>query len=67
MELKQPVIVAQALAPLAAGAIMDRFDPRWVWYVCAISMVGFYALHVRARERLIEKQAPEIPDLEERN
>ncbi len=38
-------IIAQALAPLAAGAIMDRFDSRWVWYgcsmICAISIVGF--------------------------
>jgi MFS family permease len=53
-------IIAQALAPLAAGAIMDRFDPRWVWFgcsfICAISIAGFYALHLRARERLIEKQ-----------
>src|SRR5262245_5456814 len=25
-------IVAQSLGPLVAGAIMDRFDPRWVWF-----------------------------------
>jgi MFS family permease len=52
-------IIAQALAPLAAGAIMDRFDPHWVWFgcsiVCAISIVSFYGLHLHARERLIEK------------
>ncbi|MCI0610612.1 MAG: hypothetical protein L0Z71_16320, partial [Anaerolineae bacterium] len=48
------------LGPLAAAAIMDRFDPRWVWYgcsiVCAISMAGFYGLHLKARERLIENR-----------
>ncbi|MCI0553310.1 MAG: MFS transporter [Anaerolineae bacterium] len=53
-------IVAQSLGPLAAAAIMDRFDPRWVWYgcsiVCAISMAGFYGLHLKARERLIENR-----------
>jgi MFS family permease len=57
-------IIAQALAPLAAGAIMDRFDPRWVWYgcslICAISILGFYGLHLRARERLTENQETDI-------
>lgn len=51
-------ITAQALGPLAAAAIMDRFDPRWVWYgcsiICAISMVGFFGLHLHSRERLNE-------------
>ena len=53
-------IVAQSLGPLAAAAIMDHFDPRWVWYgcsiVCAISILGFYGLHIHSRERLNEKQ-----------
>ena len=53
-------IIAQALGPLAAAAIMDSFDPRWVWYgcsiICAISMIGFYGLHLHSRERLTEKQ-----------
>jgi MFS family permease len=54
-------IIAQALGPLAAAAIMDRFDPRWVWYgcsiICTVSMVGFYGLHLHARERLNEMQS----------
>jgi MFS family permease len=58
-------IIAQALAPLAAGAIMDRSDPRWVWYgcsiICAISIVGFYGLHLQARARLTEKQDTDLP------
>ena len=57
-------ITAQALAPLTAGAIMDRFDPRWVWYgcsiICAISILGFYGLHLRARDRLAEKQGVDL-------
>jgi MFS family permease len=54
------LIIAQSLGPLAAAAIMDRFDPRWVWYgssiICAISIVGFYILQLRSRERLNENQ-----------
>ena len=65
------LIIAQSLGPLAATAMMDRFDPRWVWYgcsiICAISIVGFYALHVRSRERLKEKQDNDILDPKERS
>ena len=54
-------IVAQALGPLAAGAMLDRFDPRWVWFgcsiICGISIISFYALHLHARERLGETQS----------
>ena len=53
-------IVAQSLGPLAAAAIMDRFDPPWVWagcsIICAISIVSFYGLHLHACQRLAEKQ-----------
>jgi MFS family permease len=53
-------IVAQSLGPLGAAAIMDHFDPRWVWagcsIICAISIVSFYSLHLHARERLSKKQ-----------
>ena len=56
-------ITAQALGPLAAAAIMDRFDPRWVWYgcsiICAIGMLGFFGLHLHSRQRLNEKQLDE--------
>ena len=64
-------IIAQALAPLAAGAIMDRLDPRWVWYgcsiICGISIVSFYGLHLQARERLIEKEDLDISNPEGRS
>jgi len=53
-------IIAQSLGPLAASAVMDRFDPRWVWagcsMICAVSIVSFYRLHLHVRERLSEKQ-----------
>jgi MFS family permease len=53
-------IIAQSLGPVAGAAIMDRFDPRWVWYgssiLCAISMGGFYGLHRRSGGRLSAKQ-----------
>jgi MFS family permease len=49
-------IIAQSLGPLAASVIMDRYDPRWVWYgcsiICAISMVGFYGLYRATKDRL---------------
>ncbi|HEX9333162.1 MAG TPA: hypothetical protein VF896_14820 [Anaerolineales bacterium] len=57
-------IVAQSSGPLTAAAIMDRFDPRWVWYgcsiVCAVSIIGFYGLHPHARKRLNEKQSIQV-------
>jgi MFS family permease len=56
-------ITAQSLGPLAASAIMDYFDPRWVWMgcsiLCAISILSFYILHIHARDRLSEKQNAE--------
>jgi MFS family permease len=53
-------IIAQSLGPLAAAAIMDRFDPHWVWYgcsiICSISAVGFYIMYLRVGKQLNEKQ-----------
>lgn len=53
-------IIAQALGPLAAASVMDRYDPRWVWYgcsiVCAISIAGFYGLYLHSKERFNEIQ-----------
>jgi MFS family permease len=45
-----------AFGPLAAGYIMDNFNPNWVWWGCAIlgALVvgGYLALHARAGSRL---------------
>jgi MFS family permease len=47
--------IPSAVGPLAAGLIMDNFDPRWVWYaggiLCAIAAIGFYILHRVYQER----------------
>jgi MFS family permease len=44
-----------AFGPLAAGLIMDNYDPNYVWYIggvlCFISALGFLALHRAARAR----------------
>lgn len=56
--------IPQIIGPWAAGLIMDNYDPNWVWYaggiICAITVVGFYALHLVGSERL----APETSTLE---
>jgi MFS family permease len=57
-------IIAQSLGPLVASAIMDHFDPRWVWFgcsiICAVSIVSFYALHLHSHDRLTEKQNVQV-------
>ncbi len=43
------------IGPLAAGIVMDRFDPNWVWYasgiICAVAVAGFIWLHARTVTR----------------
>ena len=38
------------LGPAAAGLILDNYDPNLLWYLggilCAVSALGFYALHL---------------------
>lgn len=49
-------IIPSAIGPLAAGIVMDNYNPNWVWYACGIIAVmaalGFSAMHLRAGERL---------------
>lgn len=56
-------IIPSAIGPLLAGLIMDNYDPRWLWYLCgilaAISVAGFYILHLRASPRLQEPETTE--------
>jgi MFS family permease len=44
------------IGPLAAGLIMDNYDPNWIWYaggiLCAISIAGFLLLHRSVASRL---------------
>jgi MFS family permease len=51
-----------ALAPLAAGVVMDNYDPRWVWYAAAIigtlSAAMFLRLHRREAKQLSSAAPP---------
>jgi MFS family permease len=44
------------IGPLAAGLVMDNFNPNWVWYaggiLCAISILLFIRLHRITYQRL---------------
>ena len=56
-------IIPSAIGPLAAGIIMDRYNPNWVWYACgiisAVAALGFAAMHLRVGQRLKEIQPAE--------
>jgi len=45
-----------ALGPLAAGFVMDNYNPNWVWYgsglVSIMAIGGYLFLHFRSSERL---------------
>jgi MFS family permease len=47
--------IPTAIGPLAAGLIMDNFNPNWVWYAAGLSMLmsaGIYSwLHLKAPTR----------------
>ena len=47
--------IPTAIGPLAAGLIMDNYNPNWVWYTCGISMLLsasiFAGLQLKASER----------------
>jgi MFS family permease len=56
-----------AIAPLAAGYIMDNYSPAWVWYTCGIvsiaAVAGYLALHVHMRRhRVVEAEGPSITE-----
>ncbi len=54
--------VPGALAPLAAGLIMQAFDPRWVWYaggiVATLTALGFLWLHFKTHPLIRPAQTP---------
>jgi MFS family permease len=45
------VSLPSAIGPLAAGIVLDNYQPNLLWYLavllCAISASGFYALHLK--------------------
>lgn len=54
---------ANAVGPLAAGIIMDNYDPNWVWYaggiICTISAVGYLLMLTPSKKKFA---APEKQD-----
>jgi MFS family permease len=46
--------IPAAVAPMAAGLILDNLNPNLLWYIsgglCAVSALGFYFLHLRLRQ-----------------
>jgi MFS family permease len=55
-----------ALGPLAAGLVMDNYNPNWVWYasglVSMMAIGGYLFLHFRASERLAHINSTIAPD-----
>lgn len=49
-------IIPMAVGPLAAGLIMDNYDPNWVWYgggiVAIIAAAAYTWLHLSAGDRI---------------
>jgi MFS family permease len=64
--------IPASIGPGAAGIILDNYNPNWVWYaggiICAVSILGFYVLHVTTQPRLEERgeavagEAVPLPD-----
>lgn len=57
--------IAFAIGPLAAGYIMENYDPRWVWWssfiIGAIGTLGYFALHKATQKRFADvKEEPAL-------
>jgi MFS family permease len=59
--------IPTAIGPLAAGLIMDNYNPNWVWYAAGISMMLsagiFVLLQIKAPDRF-EQTEEELPAVE---
>jgi MFS family permease len=57
-----------AIAPGAAGIILDNFNPNLVWYIgaglCAVSAFSFYALHLKLGKRERFSGGKPLPEIE---
>jgi len=57
-----------ALGPLAAGLIMDNYNPNWIWYgsgiVSMMAIAAYLFLHFRASERLAKMNITVQPENE---
>lgn len=56
-------IIPSAIGPMAAGFIMDNYNPNWVWYACGIisatAALGFTTMHLRTGHRLQDEPPAE--------
>jgi MFS family permease len=47
--------IAASVGPLAAGIIVDNYNPNWVWYaggiICSMVALGYFILKTRVGER----------------
>jgi MFS family permease len=53
--------VAAAVGPLAAGIILDNYNPNWIWYaggvICILVAFGYLVLHLRIGKKFQPLQA----------
>ena len=58
-------IIPSAIGPMAAGIVMDNYNPNWVWYACGIlsatAALGFIAMHLHAGHRLKDTMVKKEP------
>lgn len=56
--------IPATVGPLAAGLIMDNFQPQWVWYACgilsALAISSFLLLHSRTQKRFEVAEAEQV-------
>jgi MFS family permease len=56
--------IPTAVGPLAAGYIMDNYNPNWVWLACGISMLLsasiFAGLQLKAADRFVDLNKKQI-------
>jgi MFS family permease len=59
--------IPSMVGSLAAGLIMDNYDPHWVWYACGIlsviAILGFLTLYTKTRERFVDRSLAEKESL----
>jgi MFS family permease len=62
-------MIPTAIGPLAAGIVMDNYNPDWVWYLCgmigALTVLVYLGLHASTEKRLTKqpetRHAPQAP------
>lgn len=57
--------ISFAVGPLAAGFIMENYDPNWVWYIAfllgALGTIGYLVLHAATQKRFANLKVEESP------